>query len=723
MKNLYQLLLIGLVALLAAPSVQAEQLTAEQSLARLTQSTAGTRRMQGLKTANLTLAYTASQAGNNLFYVFNRPSAGGFLILAADDLAPELLGYTESGAFDENHMAPGARYWLGTYERQIAQAIRTGEPMYSSARRSEKPAAVVPLLTTTWGQGDSDFGTEPHYYIYCPTKRGKRCPAGCVATAMAQIMNYHKWPVQGKGSHSYRSQDGSTMHSANFGETTYDWAAMQDHYGYTVHPDGSYTVEEFSEESNKAVSLLMYHCGVSVDMEYSTEGSGAMDNLVGPALVNYFDYDVAVHQADRLFYTDEQWEALLYDELAANRPILYCGATVQDEGHAFVCDGYADGYYHFNWGWDGMSDGYYLVTGDDPLHPKRQGTGGSFASNAFTQYQTAIIGIQRPQADSKPYVTVLAEGSYTVRDYESKKVGHVYNGSNAEMKFTSGVFNCSLGTISIAFGTKFVSEETGQAYYFGGDPTYYDVGRYQGAQVIYGTIRDLPDGLYRAYPAYMLWGEKEWRDALVETSVTAPLVACGDAELPDQPGGDLVADAKLFCSEVTARGGSNNNRMLGAAVKTPGNISSEAFDGWVTMALYDSEDQCVKVLTGSQVAFEMATNMYQPQSLNFNITIPDDVPNARYFAHPVALQTGSENWARFCYVDMNQGYVYDTVLPSLTFWLKDNTVSYTEIDLEPDGINGVLAPTASQPAYDLQGRPAYGDKGIRLSIGKKVMGR
>lgn len=229
----------------------------------------------------------------------------------------------------------------------------------------------IPLMTTKWNQS-------PYYNALCPANS----VTGCVATAMAQIMKYWNYPAKGTGFHSYNHPTYGTL-SANFGGTTYQWSSMPN----TVN------------SANNAVATLMYHCGVSVNMDYSPQSSGAYVIQDSPtpqacseyALKTYFGYRSTLQGVQRNNYNQTQWINLLKIELNAGRPVLYAGFG-SGGGHAFVCDGYDNNnFFHFNWGWGGSSDGYFQTSA---LNPGSLGTGGG--SGGFNSDQQVVIGIQPP---------------------------------------------------------------------------------------------------------------------------------------------------------------------------------------------------------------------------------------------------------------------------------------------------------------------------------------
>jgi hypothetical protein len=202
------------------------------------------------------------------------------------------------------------------------------------------------MLVSTWDQGN-------YYNQMCPADPegpAGHCYTGCVATAMGQLCYYFRWPDTGTGSYSYTHPDYGTI-SANFGETEYDW------YGMTNH----------LSEQNPAVAELLFHLGVSVDMDYGPNGSGMWNHKAAYSLRTYFKYSP---ETEYLFRdsTNLDWDSVIIAHLDNGIPMYYAGWSVPNlNGHAFICDGYQDEeYFHFNWGWGGSWDGYFYI---DTLTP------------------------------------------------------------------------------------------------------------------------------------------------------------------------------------------------------------------------------------------------------------------------------------------------------------------------------------------------------------------
>ena len=338
-----------------------------------------------METNKLQLVSTYQTAKNvAAFYVFN--TTDGFIIVSADDCETPIIAYSYEGRFDPNNVPLQMEEYLQDFVSIIQYGIenhieadkrtaRQWELVKATGRLNEQKTAqsVVPLLTSTWNQGCL-------YNSLCPAMTGPcdHAEAGCVALAMGQIMRYWEYPATGFGSHSY--VNAGVMVSADFGSTTYDWDHM---------PDA--LTESSTEAEIAAVATLLYHCGISVDMFYTTNGSGANSGDVPDALYRYFSYSKQAHREKRANYDDETWLSMLRHDLDLQRPVLYSGGN--DQGaHAFVCDGYDDnGMLHFNWGWS-VANGYFALGNLNP-------NGHSFNKNHYAvfdiipQYEPCVVTV------------------------------------------------------------------------------------------------------------------------------------------------------------------------------------------------------------------------------------------------------------------------------------------------------------------------------------------
>ncbi|HUX54654.1 MAG TPA: C10 family peptidase [Williamwhitmania sp.] len=390
---------------------------------------------RSVNTVSDAIVYKGSTAPE--FYVFTF-QGGGFVIVAADDAVTPILGYSTTSIFDKDNVPINAQDWLNSYKGQIsdivAKRIDNTQTLneWNKIRNGQFSAtrgAVAPLITTTWDQGC-------YYNQLCPSDPSatticKHAYTGCVATTMAQIMKYWNYPNQGNGSHTYTDLTYGSL-SADFGSTTFNWANMPNYIA----------------DTNIDVATLMYECGVSVDMAYGADGSGAFSGDVPAALINYFSYSPTAEIKSLGSFTTDNWILMIKNELDAQRPVYYAGDN-GTEGHAFVCDGY-DSYnnFHFNWGWSGYANGYYPIGALNPttsykfnynnevivrIKPSSNAPIASFtASTTIPDVNTPVTftdksansptswkwyfegGTPSTSADQNPQVTYDTKGSYLV---------------------------------------------------------------------------------------------------------------------------------------------------------------------------------------------------------------------------------------------------------------------------------------------------------------------
>ena len=346
-------LLLSLVMLLSMTTLSARPIDAARA------KTIGQRFAQAnfdsnLRGSDLQLVYTGSSSrGETCFYAFN-VGEGGFVIVSADDRFRPIVGYSDEGTFETENPSPELMFYLDKIieartsrnavlfddtEQEWQSVATTGRLLSRNGGR-----AVDYICTTKWNQ-------DSPYNLYAPESNGgpgNRCYAGCVATAMSQVMKRWNHPLQGTGSYSYYCPGYGTQ-SANFGETTYDWEHMPDRLAGA------------SQQEIEAVALFMYHCGVSVEMQFSPSGSGANSWDVPDAIQRFFSYSSHADLKWREGYSLLNWQEMLKESHDIGWPVYYSGFS-NSGGHAFVCDGYDDSdLFHFNWGWGGSSDGYFVI--------------------------------------------------------------------------------------------------------------------------------------------------------------------------------------------------------------------------------------------------------------------------------------------------------------------------------------------------------------------------
>lgn len=549
-------LLWGLTMLLCPMSAMAEQLNLQQAIDRIqsdTQGAAARRTPAFLQQSNLTshyrLAMTAqTEAGDkNLFYVVNtlHPTNGeeqSFLILSADDLAPALLAYGDT-PFHTDSLPANVQYWLDNYKEAIHHAIETGKPIVAGATSA---TIIEKLIRTKWSQSGS-------YVLVAQNQVNAALEAagvptfdtytGCVATAAAQVMNYYQYPAQGTGSHSYcfyvekesvtTTGADTTLYipitmSADFSTSTYDWAHMADNYDYQYYENGNHTYTDNSLQEKLAVAQLMYDCGVAVEMSYGADGSGAYTEKWCEALPAYFNYDKAIHQEYRTFYTQDEWEIMIYNELAAKRPVIYSGRNASG-GHAFLCDGYdGAGHFHINWGWNGKGDGYYTLIGNEALSPHDDEGG-------YVNAQQIICGIQPDKGNSFAPDKIANRDGYSLSIYMDQMwttplPQETYPISYILLK--GGFYNVGNRPIDVRLGAKFVKVDDPSVVVY--EPCTYKEDTFEvgdGYYSYYVRPYSIPqDGTYYVYPVWMYKednanDETLWRDVLRPIEMTqAPYI-------------------------------------------------------------------------------------------------------------------------------------------------------------------------------------------------------
>ena len=321
---------------------------------------------------------------NNGVYAVNMDE-GGYVLVANSMITDAVLGYSDSGHCLAEELPYEVRAWLQSYADQIEQmeTEARGEPR--RVRVVTAKSAIPPLLTSKWNQGTAS-ATGNVFNWMCPLYSGKCCMTGCVATAMAQVMYFHKYP-------DYTTSIPGYISNSSLGElpdlpaTSFDWTNMQDEY------TGS-DLTSLNTPKADAIGKLMKYCGYGCQMNYGTGSSAANTTNMVYALVKYFKYDVNTSRIIRNDYSLEDWENIIYNELKNGRPILYGGKSTGG-GHQFVCDGYdGDGLFHINWGWGGNYNGYFLLT---LLNPRSSsGAGASSTRDGYTVQQDAVIRLQPP---------------------------------------------------------------------------------------------------------------------------------------------------------------------------------------------------------------------------------------------------------------------------------------------------------------------------------------
>lgn len=481
-------------------------------------SAKGAMPLQAIKQLAQTRAYTVMGTSN-----------GAFAVVSNDDLLPEVLGYSTHSFSDKPE---GLQWWLKAVDEAAGQILANGQAMAAVAPDTTIYAARVDsLVKTLWGQ-DTPFND------LCPIGASaygepERCVTGCVATTMAQVMYYHRYPVSGHGVRTiyypFKNTSGTRV-TVNFSATEYDWDDMIPFYG-----------EGYNEQQGHAVAELMLSCGVAVNMQYSTSGSGAYSRDITTALRNYFGYPETMSYLQRSDYDDDAWMDMVYKELNARRPILYGGVDDIYGGHSFIIDGYNEsGLVHVNWGWKGAANGYYNIS---LLNPRRY---------KFSSSQDMVIGVQgRSQGEHNETVSLAEPGTLgqhladsTLLKTTSLKVSGPINGTDlALIRYMAG-----RDTIGGNTGGTLAKLDLSEARFVAGGNTYF----YLGDQPLTTTDDCLP--------SLAFYGCETLSDVKLPQTIKHiglnPFALCiglRNADLVGGEGRDFVVVGNMVCSSDSTR--------------------------------------------------------------------------------------------------------------------------------------------------------------------------
>ncbi len=332
--------------------------------------------------STLTLSFSAprlnaSPSTTAPLYVFSAPQGTGYAVIAGDDCVPAVLGYSTDGAFDAASMPPAMQEWLDACAEQIA-AIAAGEAR--AAVRTVAGAAIAPMLSSAWGQGAPYNIQLPHV----PGSSNVHAYTGCVATAMAQVMNYWQYPARPTATiPGYTSNSGKStaVTMPSLAPVNFDWANMHN----------AYLSSDTASAAARAAATLNTYCATALKSSYGTSSTGGYTNDIPDVLATYFGYKHTGRYLKRQYFNTQSWEDTIYAELAAQRPVIY-SARKSSGGHAFVCDGYdGQGMFHINWGWYGKSNGYFLL---NLLNPSAEGIGSAAGAYGYVMSQAVALGLE-----------------------------------------------------------------------------------------------------------------------------------------------------------------------------------------------------------------------------------------------------------------------------------------------------------------------------------------
>lgn len=371
-----------LLLLCLASTASAHQRTAEEKAAIAMQLLGGTQSTRSGGNAEAALRTLAVTEG---YTVIGRNSGGGFAIVSNDDANKPVVGYSATSTFDASQ--PSLAWFLNAANDVLTSGA--AKATTRTAIPSDCKKSVAALMKSQWSQDDP-------YWNMCPKDGDKHCYTGCVATAMAQVMYYYKYPSQGMGDPATVKYNGKD-YTVYFKSARYNWDAMLDTYTYGG---------EYSPIQKRVISQIMYHCGVAVNMNYSTSGSGANLWDVPDAMTNHFGYIAKYYgykdySYENYKYDFDKWNQTIYRELSAGRPVIYAATSYKNgdnngSNHAFVLDGYDEnGYVHVNWGYGGQGDGTFDI---DVLQLKITGS----YNEEYRYYQQMVV-VHHPDAGEINY--------------------------------------------------------------------------------------------------------------------------------------------------------------------------------------------------------------------------------------------------------------------------------------------------------------------------------
>ncbi|MBR1804586.1 MAG: C10 family peptidase [Muribaculaceae bacterium] len=580
------------------------------------------------------------------YYVFNAQQSGGYVIIAGDDRVPAVLAYSDQGRFDADAVPEAMQELLDGYAAQLE--LLDQEQL---APRLTARTPIAPLLKTHWGQSAP-------YNIMAPYVSGVHAPTGCVATAMAQIMYCHQYPARATTTIPSYTTSTNAIFMSSLSPVDFNWTAMADIY-YS---------NDTTSTAAKAVATLMKYCDQALSMDFQKSVSNASTALVPFALSTYFGYKSSARYVSRLNYGTEEWEQMLYDELAAGRPVAYAG-NKKSGGHAFVCDGCdANGLFHINWGWASQSDGYFVLS---VLNPTAQGIGSSSGAYGYIYNQAMAIGLE---PGTEPAETLaLTSTRFTLDDAITTRTA--YSGS-FQVTVSNRFFNYTSQVASFNLGYGLYKDGVLQTKLYSSYTTNLKPSRYIGTTsrtLSFGA--NLSSGTYRIVPIYSIYNANDWHPCLgtdnnyIEVTIsgnTCTVKGYGTAATPSYTVNDVTFEGTLHpgkavnvTANVTNNGDSRYDLVYlfldGTFTSTAqpdlnkgetGDIGfrfvpTEAGSYTVTISLND--DGTKPIATRTLVISPMDTALLAVEAQVLNITDAENkIITSNRFALDVAVQNAGE---------------------------------------------------------------------------------
>lgn len=452
---------------------------------------------------HLSLRRVNGQPQSAYYYVFNAEDDNGYVIVSGDDRTPEILGYVDHGSFDEEKIPENMKSWLQLYVDQIKYLIDNNISVNKRAIKARAVAratrhSIPVMLTSRWNQGEPYNITCPKYYLEADKNEDTALPqktgpaAGCVATAMAQVVNFYKYPTKLKAaipsySITYKSEkNGSSKtvtQKAIARNTPIDWDNIRDVYNWEKG--------HVANAQDSAVANLMHMCGQAVKMHYGPS-SGAVTANSRDVFVNMFGFDDSAYWLNRSSCSIDEWFDAIYTELASGYPVLFNGHS-SGGGHAFVLDGFdGEQLFHVNWGWGGGSDGWFLVAILNP--DDNSGIGASSSSDGYSMGQGALFNLRLPDNVRVETTTCMTINDITVSGTTIS--GKFLNWTGATNSFNTGIVKINDdNTLSLVGTSQTITDMSKDTYY---TKSFNVKGRLQ-------------PGTYRLSPASKLTSSRIWR--------------------------------------------------------------------------------------------------------------------------------------------------------------------------------------------------------------------
>ena len=375
------------------------------------------------------------QESNPQYYIYTPDNNKGFVIVSGDDALAPVIGYSTEYTGENSEMPAALVEWLNEYSMYVDD-VRAGKAAPAERAAKADKTAIAPMLQTSWDQSAP-------YNNLCPEVNGQKTPTGCTATAMAQIMKFHEWPITPIKSISWTSNITGKKETIDLTKRTYNWDNMLPHYR------NGYTAAQAQE-----VAQLMVDVGKAIQSSYSPSGTGSSAVYASYALVNTFDYSPDAKVVNRSEYTEEEYISIIRENLEARQPLLYTGHSQSySSGHAFVCDGIDENdLLHIDWGWSGAFNGYFDMT---YMSPEGTGIGGGDGRYNVSQAVIAYIhprGKDEPDTAGTPVVYIMdvvdATASGTPPTLLEQTVEYDNKGV-ATTRFAAGLLNWSHSNINM----------------------------------------------------------------------------------------------------------------------------------------------------------------------------------------------------------------------------------------------------------------------------------